>query len=194
MRRLERDQIVRFLRALDAALKGDVTIFVVGGLAAILQYDAAVQTADMDVFAIVSGSESDLERAARVASDVTGIVLPIGHASITELPWNYEDRLKRVRGLKLKKLTMIVPDKYDLALSKTVRGYEHDLEAISSMHAHHRLSENTLVQRFEDEIWKTAMGDPRNFALNMFHVMRLLYGEKRAEPYRRRWGLDKPRK
>jgi len=194
MRRLERDQIVRFLRALDAALESDVTIFVVGGLAAILQYDASVKTADMDVFAIVSGSEADLHRAAHVASAVTGITLPIGHASITELPWNYEDRLRRVRGMKLKKLTMIVPDKYDLALSKTVRGYEHDLEAIASMHAHHRLSEKTLAQRFEDEIWKIAMGDPRNFAINMVHVMRLLYGEKRAEVYRERWSLDKPRK
>ncbi len=193
MRRLERDQIIRYLRALDAALEGDVEIFVVGGLAAILQYDAVVNTADINVFAIVSGRESDLKRAARVASATTGIVLPIHPASITELPWNYEDRLRRVRGLKLKKLTMIVPDKYDLALSKTVRGYEHDMEAIASMHAHHRLSEKTLVQRFEDEIWKTARGDPRNFALNMFHVIRLLYGEKRAEAYRRRWGLDKPR-
>jgi hypothetical protein len=193
MRRLERDQIVRFLRALDAALGGDIEIFVVGGLAAILQYDAVVKTADMDVFAIVSGSESDLKRAARVASAATNVVLPINPALVTDLPWNYEDRLKRVRGLKLKKLTMIVPDKYDLVLSKTVRGYEHDLEAIASIHAHHRLSENTLVKRFEDEIWKIAMGDPKNFALNMFHVVRLLYGQKRAAAYRDRWGLGKPR-
>lgn len=192
MQRLERDQIIRFLRALDAALEGDVKIFVVGGTAAILQYNAVVKTADIDVIGIVSGSEADLRRAARVATDVTGIVLPISQVTIAELPWNYEDRLKTVRGLRLKKLTMIVPDKYDLALSKTIRGYEHDMEAIASMHKHHRLSEKVLVRRFEDETRGIAMGDPRNLALNMFHLMQLLYGAKRAEIYRSRWGLDEP--
>jgi hypothetical protein len=193
MRRLDREQIVRFLRALDSALEEDLKIFVVGGLAAVLNYGATVKTSDMDVFAIVSGSATDLTTAAHVASDITGIVLPIGPASVTDLPWNYEDRLKTVRGLKFKKLTMIVPDKYDLALSKTVRGYEHDMEAIASMHEHHRLSEKTLVKRFEDEIWKSALGDERNFALNMLQLVRLLYGKDRAETYRKRWGLDEPR-
>lgn len=193
MRRLDREQIVRFLRALDAALAGDLKIFVVGGLAAILKYDAAVKTSDMDVYAIVSGSSTDLTRAADMAADVTGIVLSIGPASVTDLPRNYEDRLKLVRGLRFKKLTMVVPDKYDLALSKMVRGYEHDLEAIASIHMRHRLSEKVLVKRFEDEIWKSAMGDPRNFAVNMLQLVRLLYGQKRAAICRARWGLDKPR-
>ena len=193
MPRLDRQQIVRFLRALDAALVGNVEVVVVGGLAAILQYDAAVKTSDMDVYAVVSGRSADLTRAAQVAADVTGVMLAIGNAPVIDLPWNYEERLKRVRGLRLKRLTMIVPDKYDLALSKMVRGYEHDLEAIASMHKSHRLSEKTLVTRFEDEIWKIAMGDPRNFALNMIHLLRLLYGKRRAAVYRERWGIDKPR-
>lgn len=191
MRRFERNQIVRFLRAVDSALDGNVEVFVVGGLAAILQYDAAVKTADMDVYAIVDGHQSNLQRASRVAADATGITLEINSATVTELPWNYEDRVKRVRGLGLKKLRMIVPDKYDLVLSKALRGYEHDLEAIASIHEHHRLSEKALARIFEDEIWKIAMGDPRKFAFNMFHVMRLLYGADRAEVYRARWGLDK---
>jgi hypothetical protein len=190
VRRLERDQIIRFLRAVDSALKDDVEVFVVGGLAAILQYDAAVKTADMDVYAIVEGRQSDLKHASRVATDATGITLAINPATITELPWNYEDRLKRVRGLRLKKLHMIVPDKYDLVLSKALRGHEHDLETIASIHEHHHLAEKTLAQRFEDEIWKIAVGNPRNFARNMLQVMQMLYGASRAKIYRSRWGLD----
>src|SRR5262245_21595565 len=124
MRRLERKEIVRFLRALDSALKGNVELFVVGGLAAILQYDAAVKTGDMDVYAFVSGQKTDLQRAATVAADATGIDFQINSAPITQLPWNYEDRIKHVRGLRLKKLDLVVPDKYDLVLSKTLRGYE----------------------------------------------------------------------
>jgi hypothetical protein len=191
--RLDRPQILRFLHALDAALVGNVEVVVVGGLAAIVQYNAAVKTSDMDVYEMVSGRQADLYRAADVAADVTGVVLAISPTTVTDLPWNFEDRLKRVRGLRLKRLTMIVPDKYDLALSKMVRGYEHDLEAIASMHESHPLAEKTLVTRFEKDIWKIAVGDPRNFALNMIHLVRLLYGEQRAAVYRERWGLDKPR-
>jgi len=33
----------------------------------------------------------------------------------------------------------------------------------------------------------------QNFALNMIHLVLLLYGERRAAVYRERWGLDKPR-
>jgi hypothetical protein len=40
--------------------------------------------------------------------------------------------VKAIRGLRLTKLTLIIPDKYDLALSKAVRGYPHDLEAIQA--------------------------------------------------------------
>ena len=193
MPRLDRQQIVRFLRALDAALDSNVEVVVVGGLAAIVKYDADVKTSDMDVYAIVSGRSADLIHAANVAADVTGIVLTIGAAPVTDLPRNYEDRLKRVKGLRLDRLTMIVPDKYDLALSKIVRGYEHDIEAIASMNKSHPLSERTLVKRFEEEIWNVATGDSRNFALNMLRLMRHLYGEKRAAPYKPRWGLDTPR-
>jgi len=186
MPRLDRKQIVRFLHAVDAALTEDLQVFVVGGLAAIVKYNAAVKTADMDV---VSGRDPQLLRAARVASEVTGVDLPIGHATITQLPWNYEDRLKTVSGLRLKKLIMIVPDKYDLALSKMIRGDEHDLEAIESMHNRHPLSEKTLVTRFEKELRGIAVGDPRNIDLNMLQLVEVLYGRARAAVYRARWGV-----
>ena len=41
------------------------------GLAAIVQYDAAVKTSDMDVHAVVSGRSADLTRAAHVAAYVS---------------------------------------------------------------------------------------------------------------------------
>jgi hypothetical protein len=188
--RLDRRQIIRFLRAIDTALVDRLEVFVVGGLAAIVKYDAAVKTADMDV---VSGRDQQLLRAARVASEVTGVYLSIDPATITQLPWNYEDRLRLVRGLRFKKLTMIVPDKYDLALSKMIRGDEHDLEAIESIHEQHRLSEKTLVKRFEEELRGIVVGDPRNINLNMVQLVKVLYGEERAAMYRKRWNLNTPR-
>lgn len=187
MRRFDRAQAISFLRALDASLTKDVDVFVVGGMAAILGYHATVKTSDIDVYAIEKGSLADLEQAAGVAREVTGIDLRIGSASIAELPYEYEDRTKPVRGAKFRKLTVIIPDKYDLVLSKAIRAYPHDLEAIRSIHEHHRLAEKTLASRFETEIWKIATTNPRNFALNMVAVMKVLYGSARAKFYRAKW-------
>jgi hypothetical protein len=175
------------LRALDASLTRNVDVFLVGGMAAILGYHADVKTADIDVYAIEKGTDADLQRAARVAREVTGIDLSIGRASIAELPYDFAERTKALRGVKFQRLTVTVPDKYDLVLSKAIRAYPHDLEAIRSIHDHHRLSEKTLASRFETEIWKLANTNPRSFALNMVAVMRVLYGEALAKFYRERW-------
>jgi len=61
------------------------------------------------------------------------------------------------------------------------------------MHAQHRFSETTLVQRYEKEARTLMTGDSRNFDFNMLDLMELLYGKKRAKIYKKRWGLDKPR-
>lgn len=185
MQRLDRAQIVRFLHAVDAALDNEMKIIVIGGMAAIVKYDAAVKTADMDVLAVVSGSGDDFARAARVASAATGLSFLIDPASIADLPWNYTDRLKPIR-LRLRKLAIVVPDKYDLVLSKMLRGDEHDYQAIVSIHEKHRLSEKILVARYEAEM-DHVMGDRRNVAADMIRLLRRLYGDARAEVYRKRW-------
>ncbi len=190
LRRFDRPQAISFLHALDASLKGDLEIFVVGGMAAILGYNASVVTADIDVYAIERGRAADLAQAAQAAREATGLDLTIGAATVAELPYEYEARTKVIRGVKFSKLTVTVPDKYDLVLSKTVRGWPHDLDAIRSIHEHHRCSEKTLVKRFETEIWKIANTNPTTFAQNMVAVMLLLYGRARAQFYRGRW-LDK---
>lgn len=189
MQRFDRSQVVLYLHVLDGFLKDDLEIIMIGGLAAILGYDADVKTADMDVLTINVGSEADLKRAMRDTHKVTGIGLLLDRASIAELPDNYEDRTKPLRGVRFKKLSVLVPDKYDLVLSKALRAYEHDLDAIHSIHEHHPLSEKTLANRFEDDFWRLATTDPRKFAFHMVMVMRLLYGEDRAQHYMDKWKL-----
>lgn len=187
MARFDRSQVTMFLHVLDTFLKDDLKIFVIGGLAAMLGYDADVQTADMDVFTIHAGSETDLKQAAQTARKMTGVTLLLDRASIAELPYNYEERVRPLRGVRFNKLVITVPDKYDLVLSKALRTYEHDLAAIQSIHEHHPLSEKTLAKRFETEIWKEATTDPKKFAFHMVMVMRLLYGEDRAKHYKAKW-------
>lgn len=190
MQRFDRSQAIMFLHVVDALLQNDLEIFVIGGVAAILGYNANVKTADIDVLTIYVGSEADLKQALQAARKVTGVALFLDRASIAELPDNYEDRKKPLRGVSFKKLTLTVPDKYDLVLSKALRADDHDLDAIQSIHEQHPLSEKTLVNRFEDDFWMGATTDPKKFASYMVIVMRLLYGEDRAKHYRTKWEQD----
>lgn len=189
MQRLDRNQIVRFLHALDDCLEEDLEVFIIGGTAAVLGYNANIKTADLDVFTITKGTASDLTQAARLAARFTGIEFFVDRASVANLPYNYEDRVRPVRGVRFMKLTVNVPDKYDLVLSKTVRCYDHDLDAIRSVHDNHPLSEKTLAARFENELRKSAIGSSRNLDFNMALVMEELFGKERADFYRVRWGL-----
>lgn len=187
--RFGRAEIVQFLHTLDDFLDEDLAICVVGGSAAVLGYHADIKTADVDVFDATAAQIARLRQAAKRATDVTGIDLTIDRASVAELPYNYEDRLHRARDVRFRNLTVIVPDKYDLVLSKAIRCHPHDIDAIVSIHKHHPLSEKTLLSRFEKEIWKIAVTDSRMFAFNMTLVMVALFGKSRAGLYKTRWEL-----
>lgn len=186
LQRFDRSQIVTFLHALDHYLEDTLEIFVIGGVAAILGFHATARTADIDIYA-VEGDKKDLERAIKLAFADTGIFITIDPATVAELPYNYEDRIRSVRDVKFKKLNVRIPDKYDLVLSKALRASPHDLEVILEIHAHHTLSEKTLAKRFEDEIWELATMDPKRFAQNMVLVMYTLFGKEIALHYKQRW-------
>jgi Nucleotidyltransferase of unknown function (DUF6036) len=187
--RFDRAQLVAFIRALDRHLRKKVRIVVIGGAAASVGYDSDTRTADIDIFTILRGSTESLAEAAELAREETGLGVGVGAATVADLPYNYEARLRPIRGLNLKNLTIVIPEKYDLALSKAMRGYEHDIVAVRGMHERHRLSERTLVARFETELMKEAVADPRKVALNVVPVVERLYGFTAARKLAERWGV-----
>jgi hypothetical protein len=192
--RFDRAQLVAFIRALDRHLRKKVRIVVIGGAAASVGYDSDVRTADIDIFTVLEGPPDSLLAAAELAREETGLGVGVGAATVADLPFNYEARLRPVRGLDLKNLTILIPEKYDLALSKAMRGYEHDITAVKSMHERHRLSQTTLVRRFETELMKEAVADTQRIALYVVLVVERLYGFKPAQKLAERWGVPVPPK
>jgi hypothetical protein len=186
--RFDRRQLVAFVRALDRNLDRPTTVVVIGGAAAAMAYHAGTKTADIDVWRGLT--DSLLEAAGRARRD-TGLAVQIGSAAVADFPLNYEDRLRQARGLALEKLTMVFPDKYDLALAKGVRGYQHDLDAIEGIHRNHRLAARTLITRFEEEM-TAAITDPRKLRLNMAMVAARLYGFEEGRRLAIRWGVPVP--
>jgi hypothetical protein len=186
--RFERSELIAFLRAIDRSLRRRTSIVVIGGAAAAVGYHAGVRTADIDLWQGLSNEV--LEAAARARHD-TGMAVAVGSAAVADLPANYEDRLRPVRGLRLRNLAVWIPDKYDLTLSKAVRGYQHDLDAIEGIHRHHRLSQATLIARFEAEM-TAAIADPRRVRLNVAMVVARLFGLAAGRRLAERWGVPAP--
>lgn len=192
MIRFTREELVEFVRALDRNLSAGASVLVVGGAAASLAYDSGTRTADIDV-SMLKGSDVDFSRAGARAQEETGLDVSLGSAALAHLPDNYEDRVKDLRGpLNLKNLSIIVPDKYDLVISKAARGYEHDVAAIEGIHERHPLSERTLIKRFESEFMNTAATGTRSLQINMAQVIDSLYGAKASREAAERWGVLPP--
>jgi len=191
--RFNKAQLTTFLRALDRNLRDPVSVLVVGGAAASIGYDSNTETSDIDIFNVLNGSSEEILKAGEEARKETGLNVAMGGAPVTDLPYNYEDRIKEVRGLSLKTLTLLVPDKYDLALSKVLRAYPHDIEAIEGIDYKHPLSQKTLVERFETELMNEAVADLAKIQLNMALVVAALYGVDEGRKLAERWGVPVPR-
>jgi hypothetical protein len=177
-----------FLHAVDRHLQRPESAVVIGGAAAAVAFHSGTKTADIDLF---RGMSKQILAAAAAAREETGLAIAVGAAAVADLPYDYEERLQPARGLRLGKLSLLFPDKYDLALAKAVRGYQHDLDAIEGIHRRHRLSRKTLVARFEKEMAQ-AIGPPARTRLNLVMVVERLYGVKEARALARRWGLPIP--
>lgn len=190
MNRYDKSQLIAFIRSLDRHLSDKVKIIVIGGAAASIAYDSNSMTADIDIFNILEGDQNSLLDAAEKARHETGLSISLGSGSVADLPYNYEDRLKHIRGVRLDNLKIEFPDKYDLVLSKTLRGYPHDIDAIEGVNRHHHLSLTTLVNRFESELVNMAISDTRIISLNMVLVIERLYGRKKAVIFAEKWNLS----
>ncbi len=184
MRTFLKDELERFLMAIDQALAQPVEVIVIGGTAAALHYGVTRATHDIDTWTTVRG---DLAAAAATARLATGLDIPLTQSGVADAPHDFESRLERVLP-HLDRLRVWVPEKHDLALMKAMRAYEHDLQAIAEIHAHSPLDLDTLVGRFQDEM--TPIGDPARIRGNVLAVVERLFPDHVEDVARR---LRKPR-
>jgi hypothetical protein len=172
VRRFGPAELERFLTAVDAHLTDPVEIILIGGGAAAVGFGVDVGTQDLDTFTSIPAT---LEAAVRRARQDTGLMIPVGKAGVADGPYHLEDRLKRVMP-QLGRLVVRVLDKHDLALSKVVRGYEHDLQQIEALHQTDPLDHAVMIQRFLGEMGH-VVGNPRMIALAFFECIERLFGE-----------------
>jgi hypothetical protein len=174
-----REELARFLEAVDGALAGPIEVIVIGGSAAALHYGVTRATHDIDTWTTV---QTELATAAERARAVTGLEVPVEKSGVADAPSDFESRLQRALP-HLTRLRVLVPEEHDLVLMKAMRCYEHDLQAIAEIHAHSPLDLGTLIRRFQEEM--TPIGDPARIRGNILAVVELLFPDAVEDVARR---------
>jgi Nucleotidyltransferase of unknown function (DUF6036) len=180
-------ELERFVGAIDEALTEPASILVIGGAAAALAYGATRATDDIDTFHPLTPV---VQKAVEAAQRSTGLNIPVSFAAVADAPYDFEDRLVPIRGLRMERLRIVVPERHDLVLMKTLRGYQHDVEVIEQIHRRQPLVFEVLRSRWKNEMGH-AVADPRRTNLNFVEVVDHLFGRERAEAVRRELGRSR---
>lgn len=119
-----------------------------------LYYDMTRPTVDIDVvdvmpdeakqtLAVLAGAGTALHKRHRVYLQIVGIA---------QLPYHYEDRVRVMSTPFLQRLSIAVPDSYDLALSKVGRNLEIDVEDVLALAESQAFDLQLLNDRYQSEL------------------------------------------
>ena len=172
MRYYVRAEIERFLRAVDLALERPATVIIVGGGAAALKYRIDDPTTDIDTFNALG---AHLRRAIDAARKATGLAMPFEQSGVADGPYDLEDRLLRAMP-RLARLTVLVPERHDLALMKAERGDQADFAKLQAIHERKPFDLSVLLRRYEEEMGHVVI-DPRRLRGNFLALVESLFPE-----------------
>jgi hypothetical protein len=167
-----RVEIERFLRAVDLALERPAVVVIIGGGAAALKYRIDDPTTDIDTFNALG---ADLRRAIDAARRATGLAMPFERSGVADGPYDFEDRLLRAMP-RLARLTVLVPERHDLALMKAVRGDQADFAKLQAIHERKPFDLSVLLRRYEEEMGHVVI-DPRRLRGNFLLLVESLFPE-----------------
>lgn len=176
MKKFNADELRTFLKAVDANLDQDAQITIIGGAAFALAYNDSYRTHDIDTWASFS---RDVKEAAEKAKSETGLKIEFGPARVPDAPYEAECRAIPILP-ELKHLKLQVFDEHDLVLSKTVRGFNKDFQAIKKAHKKHPYKIEILIDRYTNEMTH-CIGRPSSLWFNFIELIQVLYGSKMAK-------------
>lgn len=173
-----KEEIDRFLVALDAKLKKKHRLMLIGGAAATLFYGSKEGTRDLDSWNSVTEIEPEYRAVIR---ENPGLKIPLSHATVAIAPRGSENRYLRYHGVALKKLTVMVPEVHDWVLMKVARGDEKDIDDILAMAKNYIIDPKVLLRRvtrdvLQDKDGSGYPGNPRAFCENYLNIVDQLFG------------------
>ena len=149
-----------FLEELDALLDEPFQLHCIGGFAVVVGYGLPRATNDLDYRSLIpynrmndlqsmAGPDSDLAKKYKVYVQYTGV---------ESIPENYEERLIELFFGRWSNLRLLVPDAYDLVLSKLTRNLERDRQDVAFLARKQHLVPAILRERYEKELRPILIG------------------------------------
>ena len=124
-------------------------LVLIGGTALVLKYLSPRATIDVDTYTKVT---KELAAAWKKAEIKVGVQVPLSKATISEGPYQMEDRFTAYKDLSLKHLNILVPDPADIILMKISRLFGKDRDDIAYLIKHSKIPQKVLLKRFTEEM------------------------------------------
>ncbi|MEZ0391417.1 MAG: DUF6036 family nucleotidyltransferase [Pseudobdellovibrionaceae bacterium] len=183
---ITKEQIKELFRRVDQRLERKLDIYVIGGISAILGYNVAKETNDVDIEGAI---DPEFNRIFEEEAQSLGLDLYLSSKGIFSPPENYRSRCQ-FEDFPKKKLRVWYLNQYDLAISKIDRGIGKDFEDIQRVHKKSPFDYDRLVQIFDDEyIRVSALGNPREKMMNLIDLVENLFGSEFVEDAKKRIGF-----
>ena len=163
-----------FPKAVDRELNQSCTVLLIGG-GAVAAIDPAHATTDVD---LLSPGSREFDAAVERLQARAAPILPVQVVTIAEAPEGFVERALPIPIEGSSKLTVLVPERHDLAMMKLARGYEHDLRALEDIHRIEPFDLETLVARLQET---DVVGPRRRFALAFLDLVARIFGEEEAK-------------
>ncbi|MGD0910040.1 MAG: DUF6036 family nucleotidyltransferase [Candidatus Acidiferrales bacterium] len=151
-----------FLDDLDALLDEPFELHCIGGFAVVIAYGLPRSTNDLDYRTLVPNNRvSDLQKLAGPGSALDRKhKIHLQYTAVGSIPEDYEERLKDPFAGRFKNIRVLIPDPYDLVLSKLSRNVERDREDVEYLAETCHLDAKILRERYEKELRTILIGPP----------------------------------
>ena len=156
-----------FLDELDGLLQEPMELHCVGGFAVVAAYGLPRSTNDLDYFSMTPRERTtELHRIAGEGSTLSSKhKVHIHQAAVASMPEGYQERLTELFPRRFKNLRLLVPDPYDIVLSKLGRNESRDREDVKYLSKTQNLDPNVLKKRYDDELRVNLIGPPEQHDL-----------------------------
>jgi hypothetical protein len=142
-----------FLTEINDRLTAPVQLVCIGGFVVTKIYGFSRATGDLDqILTKPRKLSGELEQLAGYGSDLhRKYRLYLDNVAIVTMPMNYEERLTEA-PYQYPKINLLIPDIYDLVLSKLERNSPKDQADVEYLAKQNKLSFNLLRKRFDEEL------------------------------------------
>ncbi len=137
---------------LDSKLTEPLALHCIGGFVLTFFYGLGRSTADIDYYTAVPAN-LNLDEVAGEGSALAGkFKVKLHRVAVSNLPEDYETRLKEMVPGQFKSLKLLVPDPYDFILSKLERNSSKDRDDAEHQFKTQKLNSQRLQERYEEEL------------------------------------------